>query len=69
MTRLQHDPAYRQLFVRAFGSPDVTIGRVEKALASFECTALSGNSPLTATSTAVTKVPSRPRRCAVLLSS
>ena len=45
VTRLQRDPAYRQLFAQAFGSPDVTIGRVEKALASFERTALSGNSP------------------------
>jgi cytochrome c peroxidase len=45
VTRLKRDPAYSQLFVQAFGSPEITIGRVEKALASFERTALSGNSP------------------------
>ncbi len=45
VSRLQSEPAYRELFVQAFGSPDITIGRVEKALASFERTALSGNSP------------------------
>lgn len=45
MARLRHDAQYGPLFTQAFGSPDITIGRVEKALASFERTALTGNSP------------------------
>jgi cytochrome c peroxidase len=43
--RLNDDPAYRGLFEQAFGSRDITIGRVENALAAFERTALTGNSP------------------------
>lgn len=43
--QLNADSAYRPMFRTAFGSPDITIGRVEKALASFERTLLSGNSP------------------------
>lgn len=45
VTRLNEEPAYGALFQKAFGSPDITIGRVEKALASFERTALTGDSP------------------------
>jgi cytochrome c peroxidase len=42
---LGKDPVYRAMFKQAFGSPQVTIGRAEKALASFERTVLSGDSP------------------------
>ncbi len=35
---------YKAMFVETFGSDDVTIGRIENALASFERTLLSGNS-------------------------
>jgi cytochrome c peroxidase len=44
VSKLEKDPVYRQMFSEAFGSEDITIGRVEKALASFERTILSGNS-------------------------
>ncbi|MBS1799190.1 MAG: c-type cytochrome [Acidobacteria bacterium] len=44
VSKLAKDPAYRTMFAEAFGSSDITIGRVEKALASFERTVLSGNS-------------------------
>jgi cytochrome c peroxidase len=44
VSRLETDPIYRQMFVQAFGSEAITIGRVEKALASFERTLLSGDS-------------------------
>jgi cytochrome c peroxidase len=43
--QLNADPTYGLMFRAAFGSDDITIGRVEKALASFERTLLSGNSP------------------------
>lgn len=36
---------YRSLFERAFGNSDVTFDRITKAIASFERTILSGNSP------------------------
>ena len=36
---------YRPLFQKAFGSPGVTIDRIVQAIASFERTVLSGNSP------------------------
>ena len=36
---------YRALFSKAFGTPDVTIDRVSLAIATFERTLLSGNSP------------------------
>lgn len=45
VTDLGQEPAYGPLFKKVFGTPDITIGRVEKAVASFERTALSGNSP------------------------
>ncbi len=44
VSKLDNDPAYRAMFRKSFGSEEVTIGRVEAALASFERTALSGNS-------------------------
>ena len=42
---LNKDAVYRAAFERAFGPGPVTIGKVQKALASFERTLLSGNSP------------------------
>jgi cytochrome c peroxidase len=36
---------YRALFTRAFGSDDITIDRVAKAIATFERTIQSGNAP------------------------
>ncbi len=45
VARLQADPSYRADFERAFGPGQVTIGKIKKALASFERTLLSGNSP------------------------
>jgi cytochrome c peroxidase len=43
--KLGDDPQYRAMFKTAFGTEDVNIERVEEALASFERTALTGNSP------------------------
>jgi cytochrome c peroxidase len=43
--KLKEGPAYGPMFLQAFGSPDITLGRVEKAIASFERTLLSGDSP------------------------
>jgi cytochrome c peroxidase len=43
--RLQDDAAYRAEFEKAFGPGPVTIGKVEKAVASYERTLVSGNSP------------------------
>lgn len=45
VSKLGNDPAYREMFKKSFGTDDVTIKRVEAALASFERTALTGNSP------------------------
>ncbi|WP_334241115.1 cytochrome-c peroxidase [Terriglobus sp. ADX1] len=45
VSKLGDDPEYRALFEKAFGTDDVNIARVEAALASFERTALTGNSP------------------------
>ena len=44
VSKLAKDEAYKTMFRKAFGTPDVTIGRIEKALASFERTILTGNS-------------------------
>ena len=44
LSKLAMDSDYKKLFTKSFGSPDITLGRVEKALASFERTVLSGNS-------------------------
>jgi cytochrome c peroxidase len=38
-------PGYTSLFTQAFGDPKVTFERIAKAVASFERTILSGNSP------------------------
>ncbi|RXH54551.1 cytochrome-c peroxidase [Granulicella sibirica] len=45
VARLAGDPTYGPAFTQAFGTPDITIGRVTNALASFERTLLSGDSP------------------------
>jgi len=44
VSKLGADPVYKAMLLKAFGSEDMTIGRVEKALASFERTILSGDS-------------------------
>lgn len=43
--RLQSIPGYRRMFAAAFGSEQITIEGVVQAIATFERTALSGNSP------------------------
>jgi cytochrome c peroxidase len=45
VSKLQADPTYRADFERAFGPGPVTIGKITKALAGFERTLISGNSP------------------------
>ncbi len=45
VSKLAADPAYRAQFARAFGPGPVTIGKVTTALASFERTLISGDSP------------------------
>jgi cytochrome c peroxidase len=45
MARLTADPSYRAAFEKAFGPGPITIGRVKNAIASFERTLISGNSP------------------------
>jgi cytochrome c peroxidase len=45
LSKLSADPSYKPLFTKAFGPGGITLGRVEKAIASFERTILSGNSP------------------------
>ncbi len=42
---LQGIPGYRPLFEKAFGSSEITIDRVAQAIAAFERTVLTGNSP------------------------
>ncbi|HEY6987920.1 MAG TPA: cytochrome c peroxidase [Bryobacteraceae bacterium] len=43
--KLGADPAYKAAFQKAFGPGPATIGKVTKALAAFERTVISGNSP------------------------
>jgi cytochrome c peroxidase len=45
VAKLKGDPSYKAMFRSAFGTDDITMQRVENALASFERTILSGNSP------------------------
>jgi cytochrome c peroxidase len=45
VARLRADPSYVAAFKRAFGPGPITYDKVEKAIASFERTVLSGNSP------------------------
>jgi len=44
VAKIRKDAAYRAAFVKAFGPGDVTITKIEKSLASFERTLLSGDS-------------------------
>jgi cytochrome c peroxidase len=44
VARLASEPGDKEIFKKTFGTSDITIGRVENALASFERTVLSGNS-------------------------
>ncbi len=44
VAKLGKVPEYKEMFRKAYGSPDVTLERVEKAIASFERTVLVGNS-------------------------
>jgi cytochrome c peroxidase len=44
VAKLAKDPIYPPMFKAAFGTDDITIGRVVKAIASFERTLLSGDS-------------------------
>ncbi|MDA2930040.1 cytochrome-c peroxidase [Acidobacteria bacterium AH-259-O06] len=43
--KLMADPSYRQEFEKAFGPGAISYEKVEKAIASFERTVISGNSP------------------------
>src|SRR3990172_8214303 len=43
--KLNADPGYREAFQKAFGSDRITIGMATQAIASFERTVVSGNSP------------------------
>jgi cytochrome c peroxidase len=45
LTRLNADQAYREEFAKAFGPGVITMDKVVKAIAGFERTLLSGNSP------------------------
>jgi cytochrome c peroxidase len=45
IAKLEQNPAYRPMFRAAFGSEDITLPRVQNAIASFERTILCGNSP------------------------
>jgi len=45
VAKLRAIPGYRPLFVKAFGTPDLSIDHVAMAIASYERTVLSGNSP------------------------
>jgi len=45
VSHLNADPEYRAAFQKAFGPGPATLGKVEKAIASFERTLISGNSP------------------------
>lgn len=43
--KMKKIPGYRKLFMESFFSDEITIGNVGKAIASFQRTVLSGNSP------------------------
>jgi len=43
--RLARDASYPAMFAKAFGDPAISMGRVQKAIAAFERTMVSGNSP------------------------
>lgn len=45
VAKLEEDPVYKAEFEKAFGPGPITIGKVQNAIAGFERTLLSGNSP------------------------
>ena len=45
VNKLEADPSYQKDFAQAFGPGPINIVKMEKALASFERTVISGNSP------------------------
>lgn len=45
VAKIRKDPVYQAEFARAFGPGPITLPLIEKSLASFERTLLSGNSP------------------------
>jgi cytochrome c peroxidase len=45
ISKIRKDPLYKAEFANAFGPGPITLGIIEKSLASFERTLLSGNSP------------------------
>jgi cytochrome c peroxidase len=45
VAKIDRDAAYKAEFAQAFGPGDVTLGKIQRTLASFERTLLSGNSP------------------------
>jgi cytochrome c peroxidase len=45
VSKIGDNPAYRAEFAQAFGPGTVTLSKIQKSLASFERTLLSGNSP------------------------
>jgi cytochrome c peroxidase len=45
VAKLKGDPSYKAMFRNAFGSDEITMQRIANALASFERTILSGDSP------------------------
>ena len=45
VTKLSADPTYQQEFVKVFGPGAITMDKLQKAIASFERTLLSGNAP------------------------
>ena len=45
VAKLSRVAGYRPLFEKSFGSPEITIDTMAKAIATFERTLLSGNSP------------------------
>jgi cytochrome c peroxidase len=45
VSKIQRDPEYQAEFAKAFGPGAITLTIIEKSLASFERTLLSGNSP------------------------
>jgi cytochrome c peroxidase len=45
VSKIQSDSTYKAEFAQAFGPGPVTLGQIQKSLASFERTLLSGNSP------------------------
>ena len=45
MERIEQISGYRPLFKEAFGNEEITVDKIAKAIATFERTVLSGNSP------------------------